>query len=479
MKIKVYCPKRDHAKAFHFGGHAMTRNRSSYAALLLGAICFLGCDANATPVKQPEKLLRVTLYCDKGTFSVMPLWCLGADVVNLGGRSVDAVNGKVHRLTLQCLSGAVVGIVSEEGRRICYLVVTSEDDGKMIRLRFDQDILYKDEVPCWIDMADAMDPGKGKDHKSLEERKAKCLEALGTMKNTLPGQGCGVGIGFSDSFIPVLRELKGSGVGIAFCGDVNDKTRKVISKEFLRAVGEAKARQLMMDCRGLADLRGDLPAVESLLLAVPPGESLPDLSGLTNLRHLYVISFGPGCQIDAKALEHLVRLRSLTLLATNIHNIDAIGLLSEVQFLVVLTDLDSRREKVSLQGDLSFLNRLGCVQYLAAGFPTDAGFEFAEHMPYLQTLCILNLDKSHDLTRLVKLPHLRCLALEDDPKNTSPEKIRQVRLHLEQFQKARPDVEVVQYKGMCLGSFWLLPLTVVAGIVAWVFRRRGRLSRWQ
>lgn len=453
----------------------MTRNHTWGSALLLGVLCFLGCEANATPVKPPEKLLRVTLYSDKGTFSVMPLWCLGADVVNLGGKSVDAVNGKVHRLTFECLPGAVVGIVSEEGRRICYMVVDPEDDGKMMQLRFDKHILYKDGIPCWIDMAAVMDAGNGKDRKSLEERKVQCLDALASVKSTMRGHGCGVGIGFSDSFIPVLRELKGSGAGIAFCGDVNDKSRKVISEEFVRAVGEVKSRQLMMDCRGFADLHGNLPAVESLLLAVSPGEALPDLSGLTNLRHLYVINLGPDdkCEIDAKSLANLVRLKSLTLLSKNIHNVDAIGLLAELQFLVVLTDLDSRRQKAPLHSDLSFLNRLGRVQYLAAGFPTDANFTFAEHMPYLQTLCILNLDKSHDLTQLVKLPHLRCLALDDDPKNTSPDGIRQVRLHLAEFQKARPDVEVVQYKGMCLGSFWLLPLTVVAGIAAWVFRRHA------
>jgi len=141
--------------------------------------------------------------------------------------------------------------------------------------------------------------------------------------------------------------------------------------------------------------------------------------------------------------------------------VDALDALSNLQFLWIQTKSPI---------DPSVFGRLHRLRYLAATFPIDSDFSFVEQMPYLQTLCILNVGKQHDLKPLAKTTRLRCLALNPEERNSDGVLSFD---NVKDFQKDRPDVNVVETGGgVCLGSFWLLPVVVIAAVVAWQIRRR-------
>jgi hypothetical protein len=131
--------------------------------------------------------------------------------------------------------------------------------------------------------------------------------------------------------------------------------------------------------------------------------------------------------------------------------------------------------------DASVLQKLTNLQYLMAPLPTD--LDCLQSMPHLRTLGILNQSGKHDLTPLVKMRGLRCLArgllreasdkadlFEGKPDAASA-------TNVEILLRLRPDLNVIEAKaGVCLGSFWLFPLALVVGSLAWIicWRRRRR-----
>jgi hypothetical protein len=110
---------------------------------------------------------------------------------------------------------------------------------------------------------------------------------------------------------------------------------------------------------------------------------------------------------------------------------------------------------------------------LATTFAVDVDFSFAAKLPTLQTLSILNVEEKHDLKPLEKLPHLQCLALSRHPvgDDKGDRFAAKTFKNVQAFEEARPDVAVVEYRGLCLGSFWLLPVAAAAAVVAWLIRR--------
>lgn len=222
---------------------------------------------------------------------------------------------------------------------------------------------------------------------------------------------------------------------------------------------------MTIDARGFDLLKDRLSKLDSLSLNLgsPNAANVPDLSKLTNLRHLSLAD--ESGRFDLKPLEKLTQLKALTIYAKECKNAGAIGSLVKLEFLSIL---------FRSPDGLSMLKSLPDLRYLAAAFPADTDFSFAEKMPRLQTLGILEVGEKHNLKPLEKLSHLRCLALsqylELGKGNTSSFEAGDFK-NVKEFEKARPDVDVVSYRGLCLGSFWLLPLAAAAAAAAWLIRR--------
>jgi len=440
----------------------MTRRTIGCLAVLLGAGCLLGFAGKSDDAK-PEKLIKVTLECEKN-FGVMPLYSLGADVVNLGGRSKDTKELGSKRIAFDCLPGATVWLISEDsnpnqkGLAAAILRLLPEDDGKIVHLKFKDQVCYKNDVPCTIAFP--------KTFKAKEI--AKQLEVLRRAKKATMRDSLTVSLEIGAASLPILQELKGSGASISYEDISHGKNlSEAVSKELARAIGEVEPRQLMIDSRGFTRIDGGLSKIEALFLDVKPANAIPDLSKLATLRHL-TLANEPG-SLDLKPLEKLTQLKALTVFAKECKNASAIGSLGNLEFLVMM---------VQSPGDLSIFKNLPNLRYLAAEFPADTDFSFVEKMPNLQTLCILNVGEKHNLKPLKKLSHLRCLALSrgrerDESKPFAAKNFKNVK----EFERARPDVEVVEYRGLCLGSFWLLPLAAAAAAAAWLIRRRRVGSR--
>jgi hypothetical protein len=114
------------------------------------------------------------------------------------------------------------------------------------------------------------------------------------------------------------------------------------------------------------------------------------------------------------------------------------------------------------------VEKLPHLQFLAAPFDKKADFSFVEKMPHLRTLAITNMTSEHDLAPLAKCSQLKCLALQPAG---SKEKVFQSET-VKKLEKDRPDLSIVQGEGLCLGSFWLVPMVIVAGMLVWLLRRR-------
>ncbi len=223
----------------------------------------------------------------------------------------------------------------------------------------------------------------------------------------------------------------------------------------------------MIDFKDLALLDRCLSKIEGLsLMMESPPQVIPDLSKFTALRGLTLANVRG--HIDLKPLEKLTRLEALTVFSEGCENAGAIGSLARLKFLVMPS---------KSADDLSYL-KLPELQYLAAEFPVDADFSFVEKMPNLQTLCMWSTSEKQNLKPLEKLPKLRCLALSQDRRRDQPQPfVAKDFKNVKEFQKARPDVEVVGYRGMCLGSIWLLALAAAAAVVAWLIRRKQAGNR--
>jgi hypothetical protein len=442
----------------------MTRKSVVCLALLFSAGCFLSCVGRAHGAK-PEKLMRVTLDCEEARFRIVPLYCLGADVVNMGGRSKD-IKGKSKRMTFDCLPGATIFLERSMEDSLPEGIVRflPEDNGKIVHLRYSDEGWYKNGVPCSLDFSQG---ANGKDFaKQLaalkEARKNKKTLALTAMLNVGDAGAAA---------LPVLQELKSTGAGLLLDTLPDEKSLPDgVFRNVCRAIGEVEPRLLNVDSRGLAALKDRLSTVETLILGVHPDDAVPDLSKLANLRHLLLVSEGGKGALELKSLAKLTQLKSLTVVVNygNCSNAGAIGELANLQFLTMVS---------KTRCDPSIFGCLRNLRYLAAEFPPDMDFSLAEKIPDLQTLCILKVREKYNLTPLEKLPHLHCLAVSNgDEINFDARNFKNVR----EFQKARPDVEVVPYEGICLGSFWLLLAAAAAAVAAWLMRRRrigSRLAR--
>jgi hypothetical protein len=415
---------------------------------------------------EPEKLINVSVEGEKKAFTVIPLNCLGVDVVNPNQHGKDIGGGK-KRMSFDCLPGATLWLegpkdASRESDPTSEAVVTilPQDAGKTLQLRVDDCVCYKNDVPCTI---------RFPRDRTAKETQAR-LQLLRRAKKNNQLEGLTVSVYGDDACLPILNELKGTGVGLMLDTPSEKKKLIAVSKQVARAVVEVKPRQLTTDIGTLALLDGDLSMVESLLLAYLESKQVaPDLARFTGLRRLLLIPGEDVKTIDAGPLGKLTKLTVLTLFADDCKNVEKLDTLRELQFLVVCS---------KSQGGLSFVKHLSKLQYLAAAFPVDTDFSIVEKLPDLQTLCILNISEKHNLKPLEKASHLRCLALSregvaDGDKEFVPKSYKNVK----EFQKARPDVEVAEYQGMCLGSLWMLVLAALAAITAWLIRWRLRGNR--
>ncbi len=426
------------------------------------------------PVRAPGQLIRVTLESGGFPFAILPEQSIGVDVVNVGGKAKD-LEAELRRITLEALPGAVAGIFAgEDGQsELFYLPLASADDGKTIRLRVDGPLLYRDNRPCFLDLAAISDARKAAEAQdATEEAKEKlrrfvrAFERLWKNREIKEADQFGMMLDLDDidHILPILRELKGSGTGIYF-SSAGDESRSKVSKEFVRAVGEVNPRQLMIDCQGFADLDGDLPGTESLCLLVRRGERLPDLSKLKRLRHLYILAEDDQPAIDLGPLRHVPQLQSLNVWANRVE-IGGVRSLSELQFLTFFGHTLT---------DVSVLNSLPRLRYLTGRFALDTDFSFVERLPYLQTLAVLDTSPHHRLDLLARAPRLRCLALRSGDslggKSEPPlDEIKGFR-HVRRFQEERPEVEIMEYRGLCLGSWWFLVALLAAAVLARAVRR--------
>jgi hypothetical protein len=399
----------------------------------------------------PEKLMKVVLKCDQ-MLAVSPLMSIGADVVNLGGKAKTTGTGNpVPQTTFECLPGGVVGIYGMP------LLLQPEDDGKVLHLKFGGTGIYKNDCPCWI----TLDSSYVSDDKQTKEQLLLGLHAIEFAKKHGRMKGLLVNIPLGDASLPVLHALRGSGAGITFMNvnPADKKSRDSLSKEFVQAVCDVEPRQLMLDCRRFNESKDRLAQLEGLFLLLDPGDRIPDLSSLDNLRLLYLYfnnrsPHDENAKIDLKGLENMKQLKALTVYSYSPRatNTDILNSLSGLQFLFTTLEVP-------------VLDKLHDMRYLGGAFPETTDFSFTEKMPRLQTLCCISTTVQHNFKPLEKAHSLRCLALDSIPDSAW------------ELHNARPDVDVVGYEGMCLGSFWLLPAAGLAAFAAWQMRRRHHRGR--
>jgi hypothetical protein len=441
----------------------MTRRSIVRLTVLLATGCLLSLAGNAHAAK-PEKLMRVTV--EGNGHNLVPLVCLGADIVNSGGHS-RLLSEVPKRITFDCLPGAAVSFEqrTEDATPGGTIMVLPEDDGKVIQLRFTQHGCYRNGVPCLLQFS------KEKGDKGF----AKKLEALKAAKKAGKAAGLTLSLNVAvggAALLPVLQELKGTGAGLCLGALPDEKIQpgKVLQK-LCRAIGEVEPKLLEIDSRGFAALKDRVPNVGTLMLSIGPGDGIPDLSKFARLRQLLlVVEKGKG-SFDLKPLAKLTQLTALTLIVAErrCENPGAIGELANLQFLTIMGDSAL---------DRSILGHLPNLRYLVTILPPDEDFSFVEKTPALQTLCIGYIDEQRSLKPLEKLKHLRYLALGNgNEKEFRAKSFKNVK----EFQKARPDVEVVPYQGICLGSCWLILAAAAAAAAACMIRRRrgGKRLAWQ
>jgi hypothetical protein len=410
------------------------------------------------PTSPPEKLMEVVLKCDQ-EFVAIPLNSFGVDVVNLNGKGTTAHRG-VKLMTFACLPGGLVDL--EIAKRDPFLLLDPEDDGKILQLKFDGPVLYKNDCPCYVTFEEAS--------SSNDKTTSACMGAIVLAKKQGRTKGLLVHISPGDASLPAIRALRGSGAGIFM-----NPSQSVVSKEFVQSLGDVEPRLLALDGRIFAELKDRLVNLESLIL-VDSGETLPDLSPLKNLHHLWLITSDKSSDkgkavIDLKGLENAKQLKSLSIVSPKVKNSDSINSLSELQFLFVAS---TEPESPELPSTLENLRNL---RYLGGVFPKNTDFSFAEQTPHLQTLCILEASEQTSFKPLEKLKSLRCLALTFSNGSQANAGDVSTFQNAQDFMKARPDVDVVPYQGICLGSLWLLPLTGIAAIAAGQIRHRRLAGR--
>ena len=435
-------------------------------AISLVAICSISAIAKEN---KPEELKKVTLECDEGwQLKVTPFFSVGADVIN------QSVHGKTKArtksLTIEYLPDALLlvglervkGKPNEPNNEEFILPLLDSDSGKVLHLRLDGSCLYANDtcvcigfrkntdIPAWIKK-------HGDDIKKSDLRF--------------------VFVETTDKYLPLLQWLKESGVGVGIinAGEKQppDKKKKVVpcSTAFAQALVAVQPKYFAaVSDQEIGKLNipfGDLKNLVSLMVfsmnsndivAKPNVEKRSDPSvaiASTKLRHLCLLGF----VVPKKELPKLANLKSFNACLVPDNNMNLFDKIPQLQMLLVAP--------TGYHLTPSVLEKLPNLQYLAASFPPDTDFSFVGKMPYLQTLAITNMTEKHNLTPLAKYPQLKYLALKgpDFKKMMEFETVKK-------FQKERPDVEVVEAEGLCLGSFWILPMVVLVGMGVWLVRRR-------
>jgi len=432
-----------------------------------------------TSIAPAEKMMTVTLECEDGwEMAVMPPLSPGVDIVNLGGMAMGEEK-HISRITFACLPDAVAYVqlqrkdangkneTKEPPAPFFLLPLRPGDDKRVMKLRAVGPSVYDNNKTVWMDLDEvyaAMDNPNwsDQDRKELRQRTER-LMAVGRAKSAW--HHFGISVNVRENSVPILRALRGTGAGV--CVATGKKPAPAATrKEFLAALAEVKPRLLAIDSRLLAEMKDDLPSIETLYLEVNASGALPDLSRLRSMKHLVIVVDEGDSRVDFKPIGKLTQLRALGTFGTKGRHIDRIGQLHKLRYLSLFGENRlSRRDVESLSG----LRRL---QYLMAEFRSDADLSFIQRMPHLRTLCI-PIDEEQNLKPLMEARSLRCLAVFEDKAGFE----KTVKFdNVKEFRQARPDVKVVPYMGICLGSFWLLPLAIGSGLVAWRIRRRRRTA---
>ncbi len=431
------------------------------------------------PLGEPEELISVSIRGDGAKLTLDPGQSIGCDIVNHGGKSSDG--DLATQVEIECLPGAVLAVAVGSGVGSGGLIsLESRDDGKSVLLRADGPVIYRNNVPSFFCLSVKSEWTEKNHAKELREyeaalRRAKdglsrvIRDARAAMESEQLPPPLGFVVGCSDEWLPWLKRLAGTGADIYFIplGGEYRQHRAGVSDEFIDAFLEVRSRRAMLDCAAIRQFGHRLTRLEGLGLYIPPGDSIPDLKHLTNLRELVILSGDSkedetSHQVRLDPLTKLANLKALTISAAHCERVSGLGNLDRLQFLTIVSN-----EPPTLEG----VEKLQRLMYLAAKFPLNTDFRFTHKMPYLRTLSIANLDAQHDIRPLTQLPNLRWLATD-----RVEEKAGQLS-NMAAFRSARLDVEIIEYDpGMCLGSGWLILLVAGAALGAWWirFRFRGR-----
>ncbi|MBN2217293.1 MAG: hypothetical protein JW719_07940 [Pirellulales bacterium] len=439
-------------------------------------------DAAAT-ANEPEKMISVTIeYAKGGLVKVWPTLSPGVDVVNLGGMSADG-QPRSNRLTFDCLPGAMVYLIAGpaepdatndakppaigsppvQREAELFLAIQPGDDRQTLKLRVDPPFVYANDKPVWMDVSAPKIEKKDVQKEDLAQlQKVYAEEVLEKLKNLNRTPAVWKRFGLHVELVadraPVLEALKGAGVGV-YLDTSSSEASEAAGDAFWQALAAVKPRQLMIGAGDLSRLPGEVSFVETLFLNVDSDGIPDDLSRFSHLRNLVLV--GNKSTIDFAGVEKLTRLRAIGVFMAKCKNVDRLGRLDQLQYLSLLGDEDEPMIGAAV------LAKLPRLQYLAAATP-DGDLSFVAKMPHLRTLCI-PVAKQQDFEPLTKLESLRCLAIGggDADARESLESGS-----LKEFHQARPNVKIVPYQGICLGSFWLVPLAIGAAVVARVIRRR-------
>lgn len=425
-----------------------------------------------TPVS-PEELISVTIEIDNAQgFVVVPPLSLGADVVNGRGQGAEQdesqIHGFVERITFKCLPGTVARLLIASGRPsyMWPISLRREDDEQVLNLEMDGPYLYSNDACIGINFVNQGVPGGDSGASRIPSGNSAVISSMVEVPPTLRS----IKIGVSDEYLPVIRRLKNSHVDVCMHENIlfrvidveSGKLLAPMSAELATAIADVHARYLEIASQSFELFPSQSESLENLTLAVPTAASIPDLAAYKSLRFLTII----GPRIDLSRIQGCRKLQALCVFSKDVENLKAISVLRRLQFLTFFADSETLHTIVS---------QLPNLQYLCAMDSSITDLSFAKDMQFLQTLCLDSIPNQESLRMLIDAPSLKCLAVSVGHQrdvSTSQE--------LAAFKKARPDVSVVKYDvGVCLGSFWLAPLSFVIALLAsfiriWMPRRKAR-----
>ncbi len=437
-------------------------------SMVFAILCLaVGNVAGKDPGIIPEPLMNVTLECDEGwLMHVLPLASVGVDIVNFRGKSPDD-GPLLQRIRLEYLPGAVVclrfdereGVPSQPWLSEAFLSLTARDNGKTIRLRPAGAVIYKDNAVAWVNFETAAWGGTGdpkiaearqQESRQKNQRTLEQLQRLLQDKQIPPT--CNAGIGLDAEALAVFDHFPGSEMGLFLLQSDLDV------QSAIRAV---QPKKLAIVSTSLAELTNDLGKIETLLIVIDKESSVAALPPMPMLRHLVLVN-GADSEVDLKCLSAVPELQALTLYGNHFENISSVGLLKQLRFLTNMTGVPV---------DHAELARLTNLQYLYSTFPAGSDMSFVNSMPFLQTLALSGPVTKLDLTPLKFRRKLKCVAL--DPQNAQFDQAV-LSANVKSLRNSRPDIRIVPYEGVCLGSGWLIPVAVGAALAAWLVRLRWR-----